>query len=98
MKREEILEESKKQLENFKKEFDELKEKASHYSSEAKREFDERSVEVEELYRDALKGYESLKAKSEEGWHEVRDFALLTQKALRHSFNYFLSHYRKQQK
>ena len=57
-------------------------------------EFAERSKEVEELYEDARKGYEKLKGKTEAGWEETRDFVLLTNKALRHSFNYFLSHYR----
>ncbi len=98
MKREEILEEGKKQLDNFKKEMEELKEKAAHYSEEAKKEFDERSVEVEELYHDAVEWHEKLGKKTEEKWEEVKEFAILTNKALRHSFNYFLSHYRKKEK
>jgi phage-related minor tail protein len=91
----EILEEGKKQLETFKAELAELKEKASHFGEEAKKEFDVRSKEVEELYQEALVGYDKLKIKTEAGWQETRDFVALTNKALKHSFNYFLSHYRK---
>ncbi|MDX1294839.1 MAG: hypothetical protein R3302_01140 [Sulfurimonadaceae bacterium] len=94
MKREEALEEAKKQLETFKTELAELKEKSVHLGEDAKAEFDKRSVEVEELYHDALEGYDKLKHKTEEGWQEARDFVILTNKALRHSFHYFLSHYR----
>ena len=92
--RDEILAEGKKQLEAFKTELAELKEKAKLYGDDAKKEFASRSKEVEELYEDARDGYEKLKEKTEAGWEEARDFVLLTNKALRHSFNYFLSHYK----
>lgn len=96
-KRDEVVEEGKSQLDALKAELVELKDKVAHLSDEAKKEFDERSVELEELYHDALKGYEKLKLKTEEGWHETRDFVILTNKALRHSFKYFLSHYKRKE-
>lgn len=97
-KRNDILEEGKKQLERFQSELADLKTKAAHLSDEARKEFEVRSQEIEELYDDALQGYEKLKLKTEAGWEETRDFVILTNKALKHSFNYFLSHYRKKEK
>ena len=94
MTREEFLEESRKQLESFKEEMVELKAKSIHLSEEAKREFDTRSKELEELYHDTTAKYEDVKNKTESHWSEVRDFVLLTNKALKHSVNYFLSHYK----
>lgn len=97
-KQEETIEESKEKLEGYRAEIDALKEKASHYSAEMKAEFDKRLEELEGLYGEMQNHYESLKGKTGEKWEATRDFVVLTNKALVHSYHYFLSHYRKKEK
>lgn len=91
----EKLEESSQEIAGFKADLEKLKEKTAHFSEEAKKEFDERVKELEELIKDAEAKYEELKVKTEENWNDLKDFVALTNKALRHSFKYFMSHYRK---
>lgn len=97
MKKEEILEEAKKQLVKFQEEIDEIKEASSHLSQEAQKQFDIGAKELETLYNDAHTKFETLSNKTEENFKEVKEFVELTSKALKHSFNYFMSHYRKKQ-
>lgn len=95
MKKDEMIKEAKKQLVRFQKEIDEIKEASSHLSVEAKKQFDIGAKELESLYKDADKKFDTLSNKAEENYKEVKEFAELTNKALKHSFNYFMSHYRK---
>jgi uncharacterized phage infection (PIP) family protein YhgE len=97
MNKDEIIEEAKKQLVRFQKEIDELKAASSHLSEEAKKQFDIGAKELETLYKDAHTKFETLSNKAEENFKEVKEFVELTNKALKHSFNYFMSHYRKKQ-
>ena len=98
MTKEEVLQEANKQLDAFKAEIGELRGKASHLSEEAKKQFENGASELEELYKDAGKKYDELQKKGSESWQEAKDFVELTNKALQHSFNYFMSHYRKKEK
>lgn len=95
MKKDEMIEEAKKQLARFQKEIDEIKQTSSHLSEEAKKQFDIGAKELEILYKDAEKKFDTLSTKAEENFKEIKEFAELTNKALKHSFNYFMSHYRK---
>lgn len=95
MKKDEMIEEAKKQLARFQKEIDEIRQASSHLSQEAKKQFDIGAKELETLYKDAEKKFDTLSGKAEENFKEIKDFAELTNKALKHSFNYFMSHYRK---
>ncbi|MCK9491000.1 MAG: hypothetical protein M0Q24_02835 [Sulfurimonas sp.] len=95
MKKDEIVTEAKKQLVKFQKEIDEIKEASSHLSEEAKKQFDIGAKELESLYKDANEKFDTLSSKAEENYKEIKDFVELTNKALKHSFNYFMSHYRK---
>lgn len=95
MKKEEMIKEAKKQLANFQKEINEIKEASSHLSAEAKKQFDIGAKELESLYKDADKKFDALSTKAEENYKEVKEFVELTNKALKHSFHYFMSHYRK---
>lgn len=95
MNKDEIIEEAKKQLIRFQKEIDEVKVASSHLSEEAKKQFDIGAKELETLYNDAHTRFETLSNKTEENFKEVKEFVELTSKALKHSFNYFMSHYRK---
>lgn len=97
MNKDEMIEEAKKQLVRFQKEIAELKVASSHLSEEAKKQFDIGAKELETLYKDAHTKFETLSNKAEENFKEVKDFVELTNKALKHSFNYFMSHYKKKQ-
>ena len=94
-KEEEPIEESQKTLEGYRAEIEALKEKAAHYSAEAKAEFDKRLNELESLYTEMQERYGSLKDKTEAKWEEGKAFVELTNKALVHSYRYFISHYKK---
>lgn len=95
MKKDEMLAAAKKQLASFQKEISELKVASSHLSAEAKKQFDIGAKELETLYKEADEKFDSLSHKAEENYKEVKDFLELTNKALKHSFHYFMSHYRK---
>jgi len=94
-KEEELIEESRKTLESYRAEIEALKTKAVHYSAEVKAEFDKRLDELEALYAEAQERYTSLKDKTEARWEETKAFVTLTNKALVHSYHYFISHYKK---
>ncbi len=99
MTKEELIKEASAQLEVLKKQLDEAVKNVGELSEEAKKTFDEQKKELEELYNDSIKNYDKYidlgKDKAEENYNEAKDFVLLTQKALKHSFNYFLSHYKR---
>jgi len=94
MTKESVITEAKKQLERFQNEIDELKEASSHLSAEAKKQFDIGAEELQRLYKDADSKFDALSKKAEESYKETKDFVELTNKALKHSFNYFMSHYK----
>ena len=95
MTKDEMIKEAKKQLKSFEEEINELKETSSHLSQETKKQFDIGAKELQSLYKDADVKFDELKDKAEENYKEAKDFIELTNKALKHSFNYFMSHYRK---
>ncbi|MBE0515301.1 hypothetical protein [Sulfurimonas sp.] len=97
MKKDEMIKEAKKQLVRFQKEIDEIKETSSHLSEEAKKKFDISAKELEALYNDAHTKFDALSNKAEENFKDVKEFVELTNKALKHSFNYFMSHYKKKE-
>lgn len=94
-KKEETVDEARSQLESFKAQIQELREKGSHMSAEAKKQFEVQAKELEKLLGEADKRYVELRQKAGENWTDVKAFVELTNKALRHSFHYFMSHYRK---
>jgi ElaB/YqjD/DUF883 family membrane-anchored ribosome-binding protein len=97
MTKEEFLAEAQKQIDSFKKQLAELnlKERVDSLSADAKRIYTEQRTELEALIDETEKKFKELKTKANENWKETRDFVELTNKALRHSFKYFMSHYRK---
>ena len=90
-----MIKEAKKQLASFEKEMADLKNATSHLSEEAKKQFDVGAKELEKLYKEADVKFDELADKAEENYKEVKGFLELTNKALKHSFHYFMSHYRK---
>ena len=95
MTKEEMIKEAKKQLNSFQNEMGELRESSSGLSVEAKKQFDVAAKELESLYKEADQKFDTLKDKAEENYNEAKEFIELTNKALKHSFNYFISHYKK---
>ena len=95
MKRDEMIKEAKKQLANFQKEIGEIKEASTHLHEKAKKQWDIGAKELESRYKDSDQKFDTLSTKAEENYKEVKEFVELTNKALKHSFNYFMSHYKK---
>lgn len=95
MKKEEMIKEAKIQLAKFEKEMAELKTTTAHLSEEAKKQFDIGAKELEKLYKEADAKFDELSHKADENYKEAKGFIELTNKALKHSFHYFMSHYRK---
>jgi len=95
MKKEEMIKEAKKQLKSFQSEIEELRQVSSDLSVEAKKQFDVAAKELESLYKEADEKFDVLKDKAEDNYNEAKEFIELTNKALKHSFNYFISHYKK---
>ena len=96
MAKDDILQESQKQLNSFKKQLEELKlkEKAETLSEDAKVIYEKQRIELEALIDETDIKFKDLSDKASEGWQETKEFVELTNKALKHSFNYFMSHYK----
>jgi len=97
MTKEQILEEAQKQIASFQKQIEELnlKEKVDGLSTDAKKLYEEQRKDLVAMLDEAEKKFSSIGDKASEGWQDTKDFVELTQKALKHSFNYFMSHYKK---
>lgn len=95
MTKDKMIEEAKKQMQHFQEEMAVLRETSSELSVEAKKQFDIGAKELESLYKEADKKFDGLSSKAEESYKEAKEFIELTNKALKHSFHYFMSHYRK---
>ncbi len=95
--KEEELTKAQTQIDSFKKQLAELnlKERVDGLSADAKKIYEEQRKELEALIDEIEKKYKELKTKASENWQETKEFVELTNKALRHSFNYFMSHYKK---
>lgn len=95
--KEEELSKAQSQIDSFKKQLAELnlKEKVDGLSADAKKIYEEQRKELEALIDEAEKKFKALRSKASENWQETKEFVELTNKALRHSFNYFMSHYKK---
>ena len=94
-KHKETIEESQKELEGYRVEIEALRQKALSYSADVKAEFDKRLAELDGMYTELQNNYAGLKDKTEEKWEDAKAFVVLTNKALVHSYRYFISHYRK---
>ncbi len=97
MTKEQVLAEAQKQIDSFKAQLAELKlkEKVNGLSVDAKKVYEEQKKELEALIDEAEKKFKTLGAKASDSWQDTKEFVELTQKALKHSFNYFMSHYKK---
>ena len=96
MTKEQVLAEAKKQIDSFKAQIDELdvKGKVEELGTDAKKLFEEHRKDLVEMLDEAEKSFGTLGDKANDSWKETKGFVELTQKALKHSFNYFMSHYK----
>ena len=96
MTKEQILEEAQKQIASFQKQIEELnlKAKVDGLSADAKKLYEERRKELVAMLDEAEKQISTVGDKASDSWQDTKDFVALTQKALKHSFNYFMSHYK----
>ena len=94
MTKEQIIEEAQKQVASFKKELDDLGNKVDGLSEDAVRLYDEQKKDLMEMLDESEKHLTALSSKASESWQDTKDFVELTNKALKHSFNYFMSHYK----
>jgi len=97
MTKEQVLAEAQKQIASFKKQIEDLnlKEKVDDLSTDAKKLYEEQRTDLVAMLDESEKQFSSLGDKASESWQETKDFVALTEKALKHSFNYFMSHYKK---
>ena len=97
MTKEQVLAEAQKQIESFKKQIEELnlKEKVDGLGTDAKKLYEDQRKDLVAMLDEAEKQFSSVGDKASESWQDTKDFVELTNKALKHSFNYFMSHYKK---
>ncbi len=97
MTKEQVLAEAQKQIDSFKKQLEELnlKDRVEGLSADAKKVYEEQRKDLSALIDETEKKYKELATKANDSWKDTRDFVELTNKALKHSFNYFMSHYKK---
>ncbi|MGB6019887.1 MAG: hypothetical protein WBF77_09865 [Sulfurimonadaceae bacterium] len=97
MTKAQVLAEAQKQIDSFKIQLAELnlKEKVVGLSADAKKVYEEQKKELEALIDETESKLKELGTKASDSWQETKDFVELTNKALKHSFNYFMSHYKK---
>ncbi len=93
--RQELIDKAKKQLDEFSGQLEELEKKMKDLSGKAKKVYDEQAGELRIMVSDAKEIFERAKNSNEETWEEIKGHVELTGKALRNSFNYFLSHYKR---
>ena len=89
-----FIDKLKEQLDEFADELDRLEEKSQKFDQKAREEYRKRADEFEELVREGKSNLEAAKHMSEQELDRMKDFAELTGKAMRNSFNYFMSHYK----
>lgn len=96
MNQEQIIEEAQKQIALFQKQIEELnlKAKVDGLSTDAKKLYEDQRKDLVAMLDDAQKQFTDMGNKASESWKDTKDFVELTQKALKHSFNYFMSHYK----
>jgi ElaB/YqjD/DUF883 family membrane-anchored ribosome-binding protein len=90
-----IIDKAKEQLDEFNSQLNELEVKLKDLGAEAKKIYHEQAPELRKLLKEAQEKFEAAKDTSGENWEEVKGQIELTRKALRNSFHYFLSHYKK---
>ena len=95
MDRKEIIDKIKAELDNVSEEIKKLETKMGELSEEAKVTYKKQIDDLQTMYTKAEDKFENAKDVAEDKWEDVRENIDLTRKALKNSYNYFLSHYKK---
>ena len=95
MDRKEIIEKIKAELDNVSDEIKKLETKMGELSEEAKITYKKQIDDLQKMYKNADEKFENAKDVAEDKWEDVRENIQVTRKALKNSYNYFLSHYKK---
>ncbi len=90
-----IVQKMKEELNNISEEIKKLELKLDDLSEDAKVTYQKQITEMKELYNKADEKFEQAKDITGDKWEEVKDNVEVTRKALKNSYNYFLSHYKK---
>ena len=93
--KEALMEKLKKELDALSDEVKKLEVKMNELGEEAKVTYKKQIDELQSLYQTAETKFELAKDVAEDKWEDVRENVETTRKALKNSYNYFLSHYRK---
>ena len=89
-----IFEKMKEELNNISDEIKKLESKLDDLSEDAKVTYQKQITEMKDLYSKAEVKFEQAKDITGDKWEEVKDNVEVTRKALKNSYNYFLSHYK----
>jgi len=95
MEKNEIIAKLKAELDNVSAEIKKLEKKMGELGEEAKVTYKKEIDDLQKLYKGAEDKFEQAKDVAEDKWDDVRENLELTRKALKNSYNYFLSHYKK---
>jgi DNA repair exonuclease SbcCD ATPase subunit len=93
-KKKEYIERKESELEGWKAELQDLKNKAQDTSGELKAKLDNQMVELHRLSEEGANRLKSLVHASEDAWDHFREDVDHTWSAFRHSVNYFKSHFK----
>ena len=95
MDKQAIIDKLKGELDNISEEMKKLEVKLNDLGEEAKVTYKKQIDDMQKHYKNAEEKFEQAKDVSEDKWEEVKDNIDLTRKALKNSYSYFLSHYKK---
>ena len=93
-----LMEKIKKELDTLSDEVKKLESKMNDLGEEAKVTYKKQIDELQNLYQTAETKFELAKDVAEDKWDDVKENVEVTRKALKNSYNYFLSHYKKKGK
>ena len=96
--KEALMEKIKKELDTLSDEVKKLESKMNELGEEAKVTYKKQIDELQNLYQTAETKFELAKDVAEDKWDDVKENVEVTRKALKNSYNYFLSHYKKKGK
>ncbi len=91
------VEQKTSELNQWKGELDELKDKAKDTTGDLEAKLDNQMVELQRLREEGASRLKRVVEASEDAWEDFKDDAEHTWKAFRHSVNYFKSHFRERE-
>ena len=86
------------QLDKFSEDLKELEAKSHEFEASLKAEFEKGAAEMREMAAQGHQRFQKVADATEEEWERFREETEFAARAMRNSFNYFLSHYRRRAK